>query len=351
MLISLPLLTIGMDVSLILCAGQVVAGQDEPTVVAEVGGQKITLAEVEQKESGLLLQARYKYYLAQRDALNQVIDDRLLEIQARRENISVDELLKKHVVAQYQQPTEDQIRFYYEGLDTTQSYDAVRDKILDTVHQLRLKKARAAYVESLRNELGVVIELRQPTSEVAIGDDPRKGPENAPVQIVEFADFQCPYCQKVYPVVRKLQEDFGGKVALVFKDFPLVNHASAEKAAEAARCAGVQGKYWEFHNSLFETKQLDSAQLKEQARTLKLDATQFDQCLDSGVQASLVQKDVAEGQRLGLSGTPSFFVNGHYFSGAVVYEKLREAVEQELATSPQPKQAASLSTESKTTHE
>jgi len=333
-------LGIGMLLAVLANPG---AAQDGSTVVAEVGNYKVTLSELDQKEAAKLLQARYKYYLVERQALDELIDDRLLEMEARHENISVEELLKRHVDPHVTNPSEDQLRFYYEGLASDEPYEAMRDKILDTVHRHRQAKALTTYLESLRDQHGVVIELSQPSAAVTLENAPRRGAQNAPVQVVEFADYECPYCQKVSPTLDKIQEQFGAKVAVVFKDFPLPMHSRAQKAAEAARCAGVQGKFWEFHDALFANKQLDLAQLKQQARALKLDTARFDQCLDSGEQASAVQKDVAEGQRLGLTGTPVFFINGHFMSGAVGYDKLRESVEQELAALSRPKQAASLS--------
>jgi protein-disulfide isomerase len=152
--------------------------------------------------------------------------------------------------------------------------------------------------------------------------------------LVEFADYQCPYCQKVSADLEKLQAEFKGKVAFAYKDFPLPMHANAQKAAEGARCAGSQGKFWEFHTLLFTDKKLEPSQLKEQARKLGLDGTRFDKCLDSGEQADAVLKDATEGRKLGLTGTPSFFVNGHYFSGAVDYTTLRDLVQQQLMRSP-----------------
>jgi protein-disulfide isomerase len=336
-------MALGLGMALVLGSKPVGAVDDGSTVVAEVGGHKITLADLDQKEAGKLLQARYKYYLAQRDALNQLIDDQLLELQARRENVSVEELLKRHVESQIKEPTDEQLRFVYDSVATDQPFEAVRDKLLETAHQLRLKKARITYLESLRSEYGVVVELSQPSAQVAMETAPRRGPQNAPVQVVEFADYQCQYCQKVDPDLSKLQGDFGSKVAVVFMDFPLPSHPAAEKAAEAARCAGAQGKFWEFHDALFQYKKFELAELKEQARALQLDTASFDKCLDTGEQASAVQRDLAQGQHLGLTGTPSFFVNGHFLSGAVGYRKLREAVEQELTALPSQKQAASLS--------
>jgi protein-disulfide isomerase len=340
MLISRVSLSIGIAILLTTLGSPADAGQDGSTVVAEVGGHKIVLSELEQKEAGALLQARNKYYLVQRQALDHLVDDQLLEMEARRENISVDELLKRHVDSQVKEPSEDQLRFFYEGLASDQPYDAVRDKILDTIHRLRQTKARSAYLESLRSERGVVIELNPPTADVSMENVSRRGAQNAPVQVVEFADYECPFCQKVSPTLDKLQQEFGSKVALVFKDFPLPMHSRAQKAAEAARCAGSQGKFWEFHDALFANKTLEVPRLKEQAGALKLDTTRFDRCLDSGEQSAAVQKDLAEAQRLGLTGTPVFFVNGHFMSGAVSYEKLRQSIQEELAALSRPKQVA-----------
>jgi protein-disulfide isomerase len=121
-------------------------------------------------------------------------------------------------------------------------------------------------------------------------------------------------------------------VAVAFKDFPLPMHRHARKAAEAARCAGEQGRFWEFQDVLFDNNQrLELAQLKEYARVLKLDGVRFDQCLDAGEQAAAVERDIVQAQRLGLTGTPSLFINGHFLSGAVKYSTLREIVEQQLA--------------------
>lgn len=335
---------IALGLGLALAAFSIPAvGQDGSSVVAEIGGHAVTADELLEKQAGKLLQARYKYYLAERDALQEFIDNQLLELQAKKESVSVDELLKRHVSVNVQEPTEDQLKFYYEGVQTDEAYEIARPKIIDTIHQLRMNKARETYITALRSDYGVVIELNQPTGHVDVGNDPRLGPEKAPVQVIEFADYECPYCQKVSEDLARLREQFGNQVSLVYKDYPLPMHPLAARAAEAARCAGVQGKFWEFHDSLFETKKLQVSDLKQEARALKLDTASFDKCLDSGEQAAVVKKDVVEGQRLGLTGTPSFFVNGHFMSGAIGYTKLRETVLQELAGLNAPKkQSAAL---------
>jgi protein-disulfide isomerase len=205
-----------------------------------------------------------------------------------------------------------------------------------------MARRRAAYLQSLREQTTVRVALPPPQMEVALGDAPRRGPQDAPVVIVEFADYECPYCQRIHPDLKKLQDDFPGKVAVAFKDFPLPMHRNSGKAAEAARCAGEQGRFWDFHDVLFEnTQRLEPAQLKEYARRLELDGARFDQCLDRGEQAAAVRSDLAQAQRLGLSGTPSLFINGRFLSGAVKYGALREIVEQELAARRPARELAS----------
>jgi protein-disulfide isomerase len=309
------------------------AAENGGEVVAEIGGHKITRAELEQKGAAKLLKVRTQYYEAEREALNQVIDDYLLEEKARQEHLTVAELIKRDLESKFKDPTEDQLRVYYEGLGTDEPYEAVRDKILGYIRQNRLKKARAEYVRNLRGQSGVLVSLAAPTADVAIDGSPVRGARDAKIQIIEFADYQCPYCQQVDPLLKKLNQEFDGKVAVAFKDMPLPMHSQAAKAAEAARCAETQGKFWEMHDLLFEnSKRLEVAQLKEYARNLKLDGDRFDKCLDSGERTAAVQKDFAEAQHLGLTGTPSFFMNGHFFSGVVKYATLHDMVAQELAS-------------------
>jgi protein-disulfide isomerase len=330
MLIKHALIALGMGIALPVFSLPAV-GQESTNVIAEINGHPVTAGELEQKEASKLLQARYKFYVAQRDALQQYIDDEVLEVQAKKESLTVDELVKRHVSVNVQEPTEDQLRFYYEGVQTDEPYESARPNIIETVRQLRMKKARAAYVTALRAELGVVVELDQPSARVEAGNAPRLGSDKAPVQIIEYADYECPYCQKVSPDLERLQQEFGGQVSLVYKDFPLPMHPLAAKAAEGARCANAQGKFWEFHDFLFDTKKLQVADMKAEARALKLDGDRFDRCLDKSEQFDDLKKDAQDAQRLGLQGTPSFFINGHFMSGAIGYNKLKETVVQELA--------------------
>jgi protein-disulfide isomerase len=314
----------------ILGCGSSVA-QTESGVVAQIGAEKITARDLEQEESAKLLQARNTYYQAQSKALEDLIEKKLIEQKAKSENLTVSQLIDRDIKSKVQDPTDDQMKVYYEGLGTDQSYESVRDKILEKIRQVRADRIQSAYINKLRERTTVVVTLTPPTANVQLANANTLGSKTAPVMLVEFADYECPYCQKVAADIQKLQTDFGGKVAVTFKDFPLPMHAHAEKAAEAVRCAGKQGKYWEMHDQVFHSKQLDVDQLKTQARALELDGAQFDQCVDSGETAAAVQQDRQEGVQLGLSGTPSFFINGHFFSGALDYSALKQIIDQQLA--------------------
>jgi len=325
--------------SILLSAAVIVLGsasaftQTDTTVVAEVNGAKVTVADLEQEESGKLLQAHNQYYQAEKKALEDLIEKRLLQQKAKHEGLTVDQLVDRDIKSQVQDPTEDQMRVYYEGLESDQPYETVRVKILEKIRQLRTDKARAAYVKGLRAQSNVIVELAAPSANVNLENAYSVGPKHAAVTLIEFADYECPYCQKVASDLKQLQDEFRDRLAFVFKDFPLPMHSHAQKAAEGARCAGKQGKFWEYHDELFRGKQLDVERLKQDAVVLHLDSSQFAKCLDSGAESADVQRDREEGVKLGLSGTPSFFVNGHFYSGALDYTALRQIVEQQIEAS------------------
>jgi predicted DsbA family dithiol-disulfide isomerase len=325
-------LTVG--VACILTWAQNINGSSPDAVLAEVDGQKLTVTEFDQAEGNRLLQSRFEYYEAERKALDDLIDKNLLETQARKENVTVDQLLQREVYSKVApDPTDDQLHVYYEGMDSEKPFDELKDKIRQHIHDARANTAKATYLKGLRSQAKIFIHLSPPSANVDLSDTFVKGNKDAQVILVEFADYQCPYCQKVHPELDQLQREFGNRLAIANKDFPLPMHPYAMKAAEAARCAGMQGKFWEFHDLLFSDKKLEVKDLKEQARTLHLDGERFDSCLDSGQTAGSVERDADEGRRLGLTGTPSFFVNGHFSSGALSYATLRDMVAQQLNSS------------------
>jgi protein-disulfide isomerase len=163
-------------------------------------------------------------------------------------------------------------------------------------------------------------------------NDPSSGPASAPITVVEFSDYQCPFCARVVPTLSKIRQTYGDKVRVVFKDFPLPNHAEAPKAAEAAHCAGEQGKYWEMHDRLFANQRaLGVPALKQAAAGLGLDAAKFDQCLDSGKHAAAIAEDMKQGEALGVQSTPTVYINGRAILGAQPFEVFQMVIDEELA--------------------
>ncbi len=170
-------------------------------------------------------------------------------------------------------------------------------------------------------------------AELSVDGAPSKGPAKAPVTIVEFSDFHCPFCRRVLPTLAQLESQYGEKIKLVFRDFPIDNlHPEASKAHEAARCANEQGKFWAYHDKLFASPPKSSPEIfKGFAKDLGLNATAFEVCLSSGKYQAAVKKDIEEGNRLGVTGTPAFFINGRIISGAQPLEAFARVIDDELA--------------------
>ncbi len=170
----------------------------------------------------------------------------------------------------------------------------------------------------------------------------------APVTIVEFSDFQCPYCAGEQPILKKIKRTYGDQVTIIYKHVPLPIHPFAQRAAEASECARDQEKFWEYHDLLFDNQDLISEELFPQlAQELGLSVSQFNQCLSSGAKKSRVQQDLAEAQSLMISGTPTLFINGQRFVGVQSYEELQQIIDQALAKAQQTAPRIASSTEEK----
>ncbi len=312
-------------------AGNGVPAMGDGALVAEVDGVKLTAADLDRKRPGGLVQARNTFYQAERKVVDGFVDEYLLERQAEKEHVTVAELLERHVNGTIgKDPSDEALHVYYEGANTPLPFEAVRAQILAQIRQNRIDKAKAAYTASLRSQANIAILLDAPRVEISLKDTPMRGQADAPVKIVEYADYECPVCQQVQPTLDKLEKAYAGKVAFAYKDVPLPMHSHAQKAAEAAHCAGAQGKYWEYHDQLYSSKQLDVPQLKEQAGALKLDTAAFNKCLDSSAEAVPVKRQLDEAQGLQIEGTPSFFINGRLFTGNLPLDQFRAVVDEEL---------------------
>jgi protein-disulfide isomerase len=311
-------------------------------VVAEVGGKAITLKDVDAKweefdaaERARIVQAMYQN---RRNMLDLIVGDRLIETAAAAAGQPVAAFLEQDGVKRLPMITETEVAAFYEqNKERAQgrTLDQLRGEIKPYLEERRRQQARAMLVEELKAKSGgsVKVMLDPPRYTVPTSDeDPVRGNPAAPVTIVEFSDYQCPFCARVNPTLDRVRQTYGDKVKIVFKDFPLGNHPQAPKAAEAARCAGEQSKYWEMHDAMFANQRaLDVPALKQTARAIGLNGATFDQCLDSGKWAAAVSSGTALGEKMGVNSTPTLYINGRAVIGAMPFENFKAIIDEELA--------------------
>jgi predicted DsbA family dithiol-disulfide isomerase len=310
--------------------------------VAKIGNEVVTEGElqvaIKPRLGRLETEHAEKVHGLKTQALNELVETRLIAAKAKSENTTPDKLIEREVTSKIGEPSEGEIKAFYEqakaGGGQIPPFETVKSEIVKFLKDRQAGQARKAFVDKLRGETKVetmLPPLLLPRVEVA-AEGFAKGEAKAPITIVEFSDFECPFCSRAEDSVKKVLEEYKGKVRLVYRDFPLPFHAHAQKASEAALCAGEQGKYWEMHERLFANQQkLDVPQLKAHAKEVGLDGQKFDQCLDSGAKAPVVEASRKAGEAAGVSGTPAFFINGRPLAGAVPFEQFKEIIDRELA--------------------
>ncbi len=312
-------------------AGSGAAGSE--TVLATVGSRSITEAEVEEVVKADLMRLEQQRYELIENGLRGRIDQVMRELEAEAAGVSVDELMAREVEAKLAPVTDAEVDAFYEQnrARISEPKEEVGGRIRDYLGQQRRGEAMTAWMAQLKEKYAVTTLLEPMRLEVAADGFPAKGPADAAVTIVEFSDFECPYCGRIVPTLKQVTDKYPGDVRFVFRQFPLNIHRNAQKAAEASLCANEQGKFWEMHDAMFgNQRQLGVDQLKASAATLGLDATAFAECLDSGRTAPAVAADLEAGTAAGVSGTPAMFVNGRFVSGAVPFEQLDAVISQEL---------------------
>jgi protein-disulfide isomerase len=305
-------------------------------VVAEVNGAPVMASELEQKVVGRLARLRQEEFEIRRQALDELIAERLVGAEAVRRKLSVEELLRQEVDAKAAALPSDQVESIYEqnkARFAEQTRAEALARIREVVGQRAKAERRAEYEKQLRDAARVAVRLEAPRVAVDVpAGAPASGPAGAPVTIVEFTDYQCPYCHRAQATIDQVMQRYAGKVRLVHLDFPLEGHSGAFPAARAARCAGDQGKFWEYHRGLMtEPGALDDADLRGRASKLGLDGSAFASCLTSGRHDAAIQASLAQGEGLGVTGTPAYFVNGRMISGARPIESFADVIDGELA--------------------
>src|SRR6185436_15419560 len=225
------------------------------------------------------------------------------------------------------------VESFYEGtkerFGPVSKEDAIA-QIIDGMRRQRLAQRRSDFAKSLRDAAGVKVLLEPPRADVKAAG-PARGKETAPITIVEFSDFECPFCGRASATVKKVQDKYGDKVRIVFRDYPLPSHRTAPRAAEAGHCADEQGLFWDMHDKMFsKSGPVAEADIRKYATEIGLDLPKFSACLDSGKYTQTWKDSQADGVKAGVGSTPTFFVNGRMVVGAAPLESFTTVIDEEL---------------------
>lgn len=317
-----------------------VANEAPPDILATIGDERITLDDVRGRVGEQLDQMTSRFlqqrYALLDETLQQIVIDRVFAAEALERGISTTDLVSQETGAGLE-ITEVEIATWYEENQSRmggRTLDQVRDQITDHLRTTGRDEAMKSLEERLSEKYEVVYQLQPFRVELDNGGAPAFGPSDAAVTLVEFSDFECPFCGSFFPTLEQIKNTYGDRIQIVYRQFPLPRlHPSAFKAAEASLCAYGQGEFWAFHDLLFqEQSRLTVRDLKEKAGRLGLDQKEFDSCLDTGRYTEQVQDDMAAGRTAGVTGTPALFVNGVPIEGgAVGFDVVAEVLDRELS--------------------
>jgi protein-disulfide isomerase len=296
--------------------------KDARLILATVDGQVIYASDLEKTAGKELSEQRERLYHLQKQKLAEYVSAVILTREAKKSGLSVENLLDREVYSKVMPVTDDEIEVFYRSNQFRMGMDLKegREQIRGFLRTEKIEAQKALYLKSLRSNSKIETYLEAPPvfrADVSTTGAPSKGPEYAPVTIVKFEDYQCAFCKQVQPTIAKLLLQYPGKIRLVHKDFPVDSiHPLARQAAEAARCGGEQGKFWRFHDILYaNSPNVSHENLKSYAKEAGLDMMTFDRCLVSDKFRAVVQRDLIDGARIGVMGTPTFFINGREISG------------------------------------
>ncbi|MBF0260201.1 MAG: DsbA family protein [Magnetococcales bacterium] len=293
--------------------------------VAKVGSWVLSLEEVDRALA-------VKIHELRETKIRELVLEHILTVKGAEEKVPPEQVVEKLMgkvpdpsaaeIKAFIQKNKDQLPNNGEGMD-----EQIKEHLSDEAK----KEAEGKVLTMLLKKFEPEILLKAPRFTVTGPEDLSRGDAKAPVTIIEFSDFECPYCRRAQATLKKVTEAYGDKVRMVFRHYPLPFHAKAPKASEAAQCAADQGKFWPMHDVLFEDKAgLDPADLKKTAKTIGLDMAAFDKCFDSGKHGARITADLTDGKKLGVTGTPTFFINGVRVVGAQPFEKFKSVIDDEL---------------------
>jgi protein-disulfide isomerase len=303
-------------------------------VVARIGDETITLEQLEKEVRAQLIDIDNMRYEALKNGLDSIVGERLVAMEAKERGVTPEALLESEVQAALEEPTEEEIQHVFDaskqGLGDA-TLEKVRPDIVKFLAERQRSAAVSSFVDTLRAKYKPKVLLEAPKVDVATGDLAPRGPANAPITIIAFSDYECPFCKRAEDTVDEVLAAYGDKVRYFHRDFPLDFHANARPAASAARCANEQGKFWAYRAGLFDGGQLSATKFGEIADKTGLDRKKFDECVAANRFNAAIDRDMDDGASVGVNGTPAFFVNGRMLSGAQPLEAFKAAIDAELA--------------------
>jgi protein-disulfide isomerase len=305
-----------------------------PRIVAKVGNTNILSDQVRQESASRLVKWRQEQYNILKETLDDLIEQKLINAAAAKEGKTGDEWLKEKINKKIVPPTDTEIETLYEQSKAHlngQTLEQVRPRLTDFLQNQQSQRLHDELINELKSQTPITVLLEPLRVRVTDNGRPSMGPKAAPVMIIEFSDYQCSFCARAEETIKQVHKVYGDLVRIVFRDYPLSFHPAAQKAAEAAGCAALQSQFWEMHDKMFQNSEaLAIVNLNTYARELGLDMDKFENCLNSGKQADEVAKDLQDGNVAGVSGTPAFFINGRFLSGAQPFKKFAEVIDEEL---------------------
>jgi protein-disulfide isomerase len=334
-----PVISLGVAFGPSLVFADTTANVPDSTPILRIGTTTVTESEFDQKYGAQLYDAENNLYTTKANLVNSLAHEILFQQTAKSAGMTLEAWKKKEIDRLYKPGTPEEIDALIKRMQgsnpTPPAPEQMAQMKQQATHYVEQQK-RAGAEQALYTELSakttvqmLLVKPVAPRVEIPFDAklNPFKGPKNAPVTIVEFTDFQCPWCQRSQPTLKQVEQAYGDKLRVIAHNFPLPMHPRAEPAAEAVLCAKDQNKYWEYREKLFEKQELSDADFKRYAKELSLNEKKFDKCVAGHKYAKQVQEDMALGQKSGVQGTPTFFVNGV----KIGFNELDQTVKDELA--------------------
>jgi protein-disulfide isomerase len=316
-------------------------------VVATWSGGQLSYGQLMEDVKGRLIKQEIEYlnerYSTMRQGIDSKINEALLDAEAKKRGVADAEALVTQISEENATVSDAEISSFYDENKARfrgKPLEQVKEAVSGQLVKSKQREAMNNLVEQLRNQADVDVALEAPDLprlSVDVGSNPPRGPEDAPITIIEFADYECPYCTRGYTTMRGVMDKYEGKVKWYFRDFPLSFHRNAVSYSVAANCAGEQGKYWEMHDAILDNQKglVGAGGVEGLAEKIGLDTAAFGTCTGNSESTERVMSDMTDGQAVGVSGTPAYFINGIMISGAQPLENFESIIDRELEAAGQ----------------